>query len=403
MTLLESNIIVQKYGGSSVSTPKKISQIANKIVKRKKETQYIVVVVSAMGKTTNHLIQLAKEICTTPCDRELDVLLSTGEQQSIALLCMALNQLGCEAISLTGIQAGIKTKGNYTRSSILDIRDDIIKNHLLDGKVVVIAGFQGVNQEGDITTLGRGGSDTTAVALAAKLNCPCEIYTDVDGIYPIDPRIYSDAKKLSKISYDIALEMARLGAKVIDKRALSLGKKFQVPIYVGHSFNEELGTNIGGDMMEELKVTSLVIDDSQIEVKINNIPNRIDTLSKVFEIVGRYNLDISMAENNSFDATANISFTCPREHTYLFPSIKKEIVSTIDQWINIEINDTTRVSVVGTGRVNQAEITAQILNAVKESGLKYKKISTSELSLSYFFEGEQKGDLINKLAKVFDL
>lgn len=396
-------MIVQKYGGSSVSTPDKIIQIARNIIKRKESTEDIIIVVSAMGGNTDYLLQLAKDISLEPLDRELDVLLSTGEQQSMALLSIALNELGCKAISLTGAQAKINTEGSHTRTSIIDIKEDTIKKYLREGNVVIVAGFQGINHKEDITTLGRGGSDTTAVALAAKFKCPCEIYTDVDGIYSIDPRVYEGALKIPEISYDIALEMARLGTKVMDKRALALGKKMQVPIYIGDSFKNEIGTIIGSDNMEELKVVSLVVDDSQIEVKIKNIPNKIDKLSNIFGILGKYNLDIGMTENNSIDNCLNISFTCSKEYIKLFSSIKKEIRTTIDGLIELEINDITRMSLISTGRVNQAKITSQIFDIIKETSIKYKRLCTSEVSLSYFFEGGEMKDLIDKTAQIFNL
>lgn len=396
-------MIVQKYGGSSVSTPDKIIQIARNIIKRKESTKDIIIVVSAMGGNTDYLLQLAKDISLEPLDRELDVLLSTGEQQSMALLSIALNELGCKAISLTGAQAKINTEGSHTRTSIIDIKEDTIKKYLREGNVVIVAGFQGINHKEDITTLGRGGSDTTAVALAAKFKCPCEIYTDVDGIYSIDPRVYEGALKIPEISYDIALEMARLGTKVMDKRALALGKKMQVPIYIGDSFKNEIGTIIGSDNMEELKVVSLVVDDSQIEVKIKNIPNKIDKLSNIFGILGKYNLDIGMTENNLIDNCLNISFTCSKEYIKLFSSIKKEIRITIDGLIELEINDITRMSLISTGRVNQAKITSQIFDIIKETSIKYKRLCTSEVSLSYFFEGGEIKDLIDKTAQIFNL
>lgn len=396
-------MIVQKYGGSSVESPEKIIKIAEKIAARRKTTKDIIVVVSAMGKSTDALINLAREICPSPLDRELDVLLSTGEQQSIALLAMALNDLGCKAISLTGVQARINTEGIHTRASIVDIEGKAIEKYLKKGNVVVVAGFQGVNEEGDITTLGRGGSDTSAVALAYKFNCPCEIYTDVDGIYSIDPRIYEKSNIICKINYDAALEMARLGAKVIDKRALSLGKKFGVPIYIGNSFKDQIGTVIWSEDMEGLKVLSLVVDDNQIEVKIKNIPNKIDKLSNIFKILGKYDLDIGMTENNIIGKDLNISFTCSREYMKLFSSIKKEIVANIDRFIEIEISDTTRVSIVGTGRLNQAKITSEIFDIVEEIGMKYKKLCTSELSLSYYFERGEVKNLVNRLASCFNL
>lgn len=396
-------MIVQKYGGSSVATPDKIIQIAKNIIKRKESVGDMVIVLSAMGKNTDHLLELARTISPEPSDRELDALLATGEQQTIALLSIALNEQDCKAISLTGAQAKINTCGSYTRASILDIKEDTIKRYLKKGNVVIVAGFQGINENEDITTLGRGGSDTTAVALAAKFKCPCEIYTDVDGIYSIDPRVYKKALKIHKINYDTALEMARLGTKVIDKRALVLGKKMQVPIYLADSFNNEIGTIIGSEDMEELKLVSLVVDDSQIEVYIKNIPNKIDKLSNIFKILSKHNLDIGMTENNLINNSLNISFTCSKEYIKTFSSIKREITNSIDRFIDLETNDITRISLVGTGRMNQAELTSQIFDIIKETSVKYKKLSTSELSLSYFFEGGDIKDLINRLAHFFKL
>ena len=396
-------MIIQKYGGSSVETTDKIIQIAKKVIERKKSTKNIIVVVSAMGKDTDGLLELAKKISSEPMERELDVLLSIGEQRTISLLSMALNTLGHKAVSLTGTQAGINTKGNYTRASIEDIEKNVIEKYLEEGNIVIVAGFQGVNEKGDITTLGRGGSDTTAVALAAKFNCPCEIYTDVDGIYSIDPKLYKESCKISEINYDIALEMARLGAKVVDKRALALGKRYEVPIYVGNSFKDQLGTKIGGESMEELKILSLLVDDNQVEVRIKNIPNKIEELSNVFRILGGYNLDIGMTENNLIDEHINISFICSKEYMKLFPSIKKDIVNNVDRFIDVETNHTTRISIVGTGRINQAKVTSEIFDIVKEFGMKYKKFCTSELSLSYYFEGGEVKNLIHRLAKNFNL
>ena len=237
-------IIVHKYGGTSVATTEKIMNIAKYLGSVKDAGNDVVVVVSAMGKTTDALIKLAREITDKPDSREMDRLMSTGEQQTIALLSIALQTLGYEAISLTGAQAGIKTSGHYMKNKIDGINGKEIKEHLSEGKIVVVAGFQGINEAGDVTTLGRGGSDTSAVALAAALGGRCEIYTDVDGIYTIDPRIYKKAKKLPVISYDEMMELAFLGAGVMEPRAVELGSKYGVEIYVGKSLGEKNGTII---------------------------------------------------------------------------------------------------------------------------------------------------------------
>ena len=234
--------VVLKYGGSSVATIEKIKAIAEYVVNLKK-TKYddVIVVASAMGKTTNALIAMAKEITSSPSQRELDSLLSTGEQQTVSLLSMAINSMGQKAVSLTGYQANVKTVGVHTKSKIKRIDTERIEEYLKDDNVVIVAGFQGINDHGDITTLGRGGSDTSAVALAASLNCECRIYTDVEGIYSVDPRLYKNAKFLDKISYEEMMEMANLGAGVMETRAVEIGKKYNIPIFVGKTLSETGG------------------------------------------------------------------------------------------------------------------------------------------------------------------
>lgn len=236
--------LVLKYGGSSVATLEKISKIANYIKGLKERVEEIVVVVSAMGKTTDELLKKAFHFTDTPNKREIDMLISTGEQQSIALLSLALNSIGCEAISYTGYQIGLRTEGEHGDSEIVSIDKELLEKALKSNKVVIIAGFQGVNSLGDITTLGRGGSDTTAVALAGVLNCECKIYTDVDGVYTDDPRKNSQATKIERISYDEMEKMSRNGAKVMETKAVVIGKKYGVPIFVGESLGSENGTYI---------------------------------------------------------------------------------------------------------------------------------------------------------------
>nr|DAD54173.1 TPA_exp: Aspartokinase [Clostridium autoethanogenum DSM 10061] len=239
-------IIVQKYGGSSVGTPEKIKNVAKTVVSRVENGDSLVVVVSAMGDTTDDLIALSKKITDTPDKRELDALLSTGEMMSCALLAMAIKDLGYDAVSYTAYQIGIKTSGQYGKSLICDINGEKIKKSLDEGKVVIAAGFQGINDKGDITTLGRGGSDTSAVAIAVKLKGSCEIYTDVDGIYSVDPRKYKDAKKLDEIDYEEMLELSSLGAQVMHSRSIELAQKYNIPVYVGLSNSDIRGTVIKG-------------------------------------------------------------------------------------------------------------------------------------------------------------
>lgn len=404
MTGYSENIVVLKYGGTSVENTDKIIAVAKKIVHRKNTGQNVVVVVSAMGKTTDSLYNLALSISENPCKRELDALLTTGEQQSVALLCIALKELGCDAISLTGQQAGIRTNGNHTKGKIVEIDDKKIIDYLLEGKVVVVAGFQGINELGDITSLGRGGSDTTAVALAVKLNCPCEIYTDVDGVYTMDPSIYPKAKKLTEISYDKMLEMASLGAKVLDKRAIALGYKYNIPIYIGHSFKDTYGTFIRGNrIMEDYEVSGLVIDNNLLNVIIGNIPNELGNILKIFQLLDKYNIEVSMANNNLSNNYSSISFICSNEDYLVINHIKEQFDTALNTSILVEAARVSRVSLVGEGKINQIETISRLVNILNRNCLRYRSLSTSETYLSYICDEVTNLDIIKTLAEEFNL
>ncbi|MFU8793492.1 MAG: aspartate kinase, partial [Acholeplasmataceae bacterium] len=306
-------MIIQKYGGSSLETIEKMRAIANKIIAKKNKGEDIVVVVSAMGKTTNMLLELANQAVKTPSRREIDMLISTGEQVSTALLSMILNDQGCSAVSLTGYQAGIQTEGLHTKNKIKDIDIDKINTHISAGKVVVIAGFQGVNLTGDITTLGRGGSDTTAVALAAKYQCACEIYTDVDGIYSVNPHLYKKAKKLSEISYEEMSELAYLGAKVMEPRAVEIGQKYGVKIIVGSAHDERPGTVIQEKsfMLEQRQITGLSVIENVVMVTINHFPQTPKSVADLFIRLAENEINIDMISQTILsDGLLNISFTC---------------------------------------------------------------------------------------------
>lgn len=288
--------VVLKYGGSSVATVEKIQKIAEYIVKLKEKYSEVVVVASAMGKTTDALIKMAKDTAGNPNQRELDSLLSTGEQQTVTLLSMAINSKGQKAVSLTGYQAGIRTEGVHTKSKIESIETEKIEKYLKEGNVVVVAGFQGINEEGDITTLGRGGSDTSAVALAAALKCECRIYTDVEGIYSVDPRVYPKAKFLDVISYEEMMEMAHLGAGVMETRAVELGKKFDILIFVGKSLSETGGTYImkKNSALEEKLVTGISITKDILVTTILNMPYSAEKIAAVFKAVDECGLNINI-------------------------------------------------------------------------------------------------------------
>lgn len=309
-------IIVQKYGGSSVGTPEKIKNVAKTVVSRVENGDSLVVVVSAMGDTTDDLIALSKKITDTPDKRELDALLSTGEMMSCALLAMAIKDLGYDAVSYTAYQIGIKTSGQYGKSLICDINGEKIKKSLDEGKVVIAAGFQGINDKGDITTLGRGGSDTSAVAIAVKLKGSCEIYTDVDGIYSVDPRKYKDAKKLDEIDYEEMLELSSLGAQVMHSRSIELAQKYNIPVYVGLSNSDIRGTVIKGvDSMnlESKPVTGLATSDEDAAITLTNIDNDINIISNLFEKIAEKRVNVDMISQTApVSGKVNISFTVPK-------------------------------------------------------------------------------------------
>ena len=293
------SIIVQKYGGTSMGTIDRIKNVARRIIKKREDGNQMVVVVSAMGKSTDELVKMAYSISDAPPRRELDMLLATGEQVSISMLSMALNAMGYDAISFTGPQVGVHTMGHHGKSRIMDIETRKIEDALNDGKIVIIAGFQGVNENDDITTLGRGGSDTSAVALSCVLECPCEIYTDVDGIYGVDPRLYPPAKKLDTVSFDEMLEMASLGAGVMHARAIELGSKYNAEIYVASSIHDVPGTLIKeGDSnmspMEQQAITGLAIDNDELMVSLKNVPFDMNITAQFFSDLAKKSINIDM-------------------------------------------------------------------------------------------------------------
>ncbi|UUV19486.1 aspartate kinase [Fusobacteria bacterium ZRK30] len=399
-------IIVHKYGGSSLADLDKIKKIASHISKLSDVGEQIVVVASAMGKTTNNLIEMAKKISETPNIRELDTLMATGEQQTVALLSMALNELGKDSISLTGPQAGITTVGHHTKSRIKSVDPKIIRSHLNSGKIVIVAGFQGVNQDGDITTLGRGGSDTSAVALAASLGAQCEIYTDVDGIYGIDPRVYSKAKKIKNISYEEMMEMANLGAGIMETRAVELGKKYNVPIYVGESLRDHDGTLIlnQNEIMEDKPITGITLNEDIFMVNIQHLPYSESLVANIFNTLGKYELNIDMiSQNITTSGTLDLSFSCfKREESLLRKAIDE--LKNKSQEISIEIkSDLIMISLVGIGMVSHSGVAAKVFNTLAENSVPFYHITTSEISISCTISKEHKNIAIQMLAEEFDL
>lgn len=396
-------ILVHKYGGTSVGTIEKIKRIAQRVIAEKENGHDMVVVVSAMGKTTDQLVEMSKEIATNPSKRELDLILSTGEQVSIALLSMAFQELGYDAIALTGFQAGIKTHGPHTKNKILDVDSEKIKAYLSEGKIVVVAGFQGMNEHGDITTLGRGGSDTTAVALAAKLGCPCHIYTDVDGIYSVDPRVYPQAKKLEVISYEEMMEMASLGAGVMEARAIEIGCKYGIPIYVASSMNQVRGTYIKeyDETMEANVITGLSICDDSLMVTISRIPYQAENMAIIFEKLAQENVNVDMISQTApLDGLINVSFTAPKDDLFVIEKVMNELNTNLE--ISIE-EDVTKISVVGIGMRNQSGVSGRLFRILADQGIAFRQVTTSEISISYTIDKEHKETAVRVLSKELNL
>lgn len=398
--------IVLKYGGSSVATIEKIRQIADYLIELKKEYKEIVVVASAMGKTTDGLIKLAKEITPNPNQRELDSLMSIGEQQTVALMAMALTAKGQKAISLTGYQAGIKTAGVHTKNKIQNISSERIERHLAEGNIVLVTGFQGINEAGDITTLGRGGSDTSAVALAVALKCECRIYTDVEGIYSVDPRVYPEAKFLDKISYEEMMEMANLGAGVMETRAVELGKKYNIPIFVGKSLSKTGGTYImeKNIAMEDKLVTGVSITKEIIVTTISNIPFSSENVAEIFSTIDSCGLNINMiTQNINKYMKVEISFSCQASEKYLLEQVTEKIKERFST-CEIELNENLgMISIVGVGMINNSGIAGKFFSVLSRNGVNFYQVTTSEISISCSIDRENIQRAVEAVGREFSL
>ena len=396
------DIIVQKYGGSSVATTEKIITIAKRLIERKKTNPKIVVVVSAMGDTTDDYISLAKEITDTPDKRELDVLMSTGEMISASLLAMSLKSMGCDAISYNAYQLDIQTSGTHGKSLIDDIDVSKIEKSLDEGKIVVVTGFQGLDDIGDITTLGRGGSDTSAVALAVKLNGKCEIYTDVDGIYFTDPRKFKDAKKLEEIEYEEMLELASLGAQVMHSRSIELAQKYQIELYVGLSCSDIKGTYIRGMKnmkLEDKVITGLATSDDDVAITIDKDEEKIVDL---FESIANENISMDMISQTAPINSSNItvSFTIPKEDLVK----AKEIVSKYVLKNKIIIDENiTKLSLVGLGMKHTSGVASKVFNILRKNGIKVKLITTSEIRITCAISSKDTHAAVQGIAREFNI
>lgn len=378
-------IIVQKYGGTSVGSIDRIKKVAKKIIDTKNKGYKVIVVVSAIGDSTNELLEKAKAISPNPPDRELDMLLATGEQVSIALLAMAIRELNHDVISLTGPQCGIITNSTHNKARIIKINTDRLDSELSMNKIVIVAGFQGYCMEKDITTLGRGGSDTTAVAIASAINaCKCEIYTDVDGVYTADPRIVSNAKLLNKISYDEMLELASLGAKVLHPRSVELARKFNIPLIVKSSFKDSLGTEIVEvNAVEKVSVRGISLDENIAKISVLEVPDKPGVAFKLFSSLAENYIHIDTIIQNINRASVNdISFTVKSNDLQKALKITQEFKNQIGSKTVIYDESVSKLSIVGTGIAGNSYVASTFFKALYELGINIQMISTSEIKIS---------------------
>ena len=406
------SLVVHKYGGSSVADAEKIKNVAHRIAEVRKQGIGVVAVVSAMGDATDDLIELAHSVSDQPHPRELDLLLSTGELVSCTLLTMALADLGLEAVSLTGSQAGIRTDTSHGQARIHRVETERMLKELKEGRIVVVAGFQGITEDDDITTLGRGGSDTTAVALAAALEADrCEIYTDVDGIYTADPRIVPDARKLTEISYDEMLELANYGAKM-HPRSIELGSVFNVPIYVASSFNHTPGTlihRIPGnadkrDMEDRIKVTGIACTTNVAKITVRSVPDRPGVAAALFEPLAQSGISVdTIVQNTSEDRTTDISFTV--SGTDLKSALEKveELTKEIGAGALISEAGLAAVSVVGSGMQHTPGYASRMFRVLADGNVNIDMITTSEIRISCIIREDQAEEAVRLLHKGFQL
>jgi len=400
-------LVVQKFGGSSVANVERIQKVAQRVVRYKKEKCDLVVVVSALGDTTDELIALAHKINTEPSEREMDMLLSTGEQISVALLAMAIHTLGYEAISLTGAQVGIITDTTHTRARIIRINTEKIREELRNGKIVIVAGFQGVTLNQDITTLGRGGSDLTAVALAKELAADeCEIYTDVKGIFTTDPRIEPRAKKIDAITYDEMLEMASLGAQVMQARSIEVAKKFNVPIHVRSSFNTANGTMIVKEVkrMEDALITGITVNRNEAKITICNVPDLPGVAAKIFKELSEGGVNVDMiVQNVSHTRKTDISFTVNKAELVRTRKIARKVCGEIHAEDILENRGVARVSIVGVGMKSHPGVAARMFDALAKHKINIEMISTSDISISCIIKKRYAERAVKALHEKFKL
>lgn len=395
---------VLKFGGSSVASTDNLKAIAQYLRDRSRNEK-LCVVVSARGKTTDSLIAEAYKFSTSPDTRELDRLLSTGEQQTISLLAMALTEIGVRARSLTARQAGITSVGLHTKSKIKSIGTSQIQKYFDDFDVLIVAGFQGINENDDVTTLGRGGSDTSAVAIASALGCDCEIYTDVDGIYGIDPRLYPNAKKLEEISYEEMMEMASLGAKVMEPRSIEIASKFGTIVYVARTLGTERGTYImpSSGLMEKKVISGVSLNEKIVGVTINDIPFEGGIITGIFKTLTEFLVNVDMISQVVNHGKVDLMFTAEGSDRLLLDKAMKRIeekYGLLDKQITEEIS---KVSVVGIGMRDSSGVASKVFEALHEINVPLYQITTSEISISLTVDKQSGFSVVNMLAQKFEL
>jgi aspartate kinase len=378
-------LLVQKYGGTSVGSPERIHHVAERIVRTRRGGADLVVVVSAMGDATDDLIDLARQVSPRSHPREMDMLLTAGERISMALVSMAVNDRGQEAVSFTGSQSGIVTDASHTRAKILEVKADRIKEELEKGRVVIVAGFQGVSRDREVTTLGRGGSDTTAVALAAALGAAeCEIYTDVDGVYTSDPRIVPKARKIPRLSYDEMLELASLGAKVLHNRSVEIARRFNVPVHVRSSFNWNEGSRVArGDSMEQVVIRGIAHDMDVAKIALVGVPDRPGVASEIFQAVGGQGVNVRMiVQASGADGKNDVTFTVGSHEVNTVLPVLEEVRKKIGARAFLYDPDVAMLSVVGEGLATSPGTAGRVFSALAAAGVNIDLISTSSITIT---------------------
>ncbi len=401
------SLIVQKYGGTSVGNPERILNVARRVIATQEEGNQVVVVVSAMSGVTDNLIKLARQVSTEPSEREMDVLLATGEQTTIALTAMAINALGKKAVSLTGAQAGIITDGVHTKAKIANITPRQIHKHLAEGTIVIVAGFQGETSDGRITTLGRGGSDLTAIAIASAVRADlCQIFTDVDGVYTCDPRIVPTAQKIPEIAYDEMLEMASSGSKVMQSRSVEFAKKFGVIFEVRSSFNNNPGTLVKEETMsmESVVVRGVSVEKNQAKVTVANVPDKPGVAATIFNTLAGANIIIDMiVQNVSVAGTTDISFTMNKDELPKAQAALEPVVQKIGAKELLAQDGIAKLSIVGIGMRSHSGVAAKLFAALSIGGINIQMISTSEIKTAVIIDEAKIVEAANLAHEAFGL